>query len=65
MPNEKEQLYQLLEGDKVLFVGSYEECKAEWQRRHEKERKAFHDQNAERQIRWQQRGGKDDERDRC
>lgn len=61
----KEGLYDLMSGDKVIFTGSYEACKAEWQRRHEQERKRFHEQNFQRQLRWQERGAKDDERERC
>ena len=66
--NEKEKkqdIWELKSGDKVIFVGTYEDCKAEWQRLHEKQRKEFHDKKADRQLKWQQRGGKDDERDRC
>jgi len=69
MPDEKEQkpeLWELVNGkNEVIFVGTYEAVNQEWQRRHEKERKRFHDRNAQRQIRWEQRGMQDDERDRC
>ena len=69
MPDEKEQkpeLWELVNGkNEVIFVGTYEAVNQEWQRRHEKEHKRFHDRNAQRQIRWEQRGMQDDERDRC
>jgi len=58
----KEDRYDLMCGDKVIFSGSYEACKQEWQRRHEQSRKRFHDRNAELQRRWQERGARDDER---
>lgn len=54
--------YQLMSGDKVLFTGSYEACKQEWQRRYEQAQKQFHDRNAELQRRWEERGARDDER---
>ena len=68
MPDEKEHKqdrYDLMSGDKVLFTGTYEACKAEWQRRHEQERKTFHERKFQRQLRWQERGAKDDDRERC
>ena len=66
MPDEKEQkpeLWELVNGkNEVVFVGTYEAVKQEWQRRHEKGRRRFHDLNAELQRRWEERGARDDER---
>lgn len=57
--------YGLFNGKgEMVFSGSYEACKAEWQRRHENRQKEFHAANFERQQRWKNRGGRDDERDR-
>ncbi|MBX3150378.1 hypothetical protein KF728_09540 [Candidatus Obscuribacterales bacterium] len=48
----------------MTFRGSYEACKAEQQRRYNAYIKARANANLERQLRWQQRGGRDDDRDR-
>lgn len=48
----------------MVFSGSYEACKLEWQRRHEQREKQVHQANFERHMRWKERGGRDDERDR-
>lgn len=58
--------YGLFNGKgEMVFSGSYEACKAEWQRRHEDREKQVQSANFDRQMRWKQRGGRDDERDRC
>ena len=50
--------------DVVVFRGTFLEVQAEWQRRHEKIVRENADRKAARQRNWEQRGGKDDERDR-
>jgi hypothetical protein len=49
----------------MVFSGSYEACVAEWQRRHEDREKKFHNENFNRQLRWRERGCRDDERGSC
>jgi hypothetical protein len=58
--------YGLFNGKgEMVFSGSYEACKAEWQRRHEDRKRLVHQENFNRQLRWRERGCRDDERGRC
>lgn len=64
MPEDKSKWGLFNSKGELIFSGSYEACKAQRQRRHEDNRRAIADQNAERQRRWEQQGGRDDLRDR-